>query len=255
MDIVGKTALIVGGASGLGAASARRLHKMGANVVIADMNRAKGELVCAELGSRTLFAEVDITNTEKVLAAVNMAVADFGGIHILVNCAGTGWAQKIVGREGPHDLDVFVKIVNLNLVGTFDSVRLAAFRMQENEPDEEGERGVIINTASVAAFDGQMGQVAYAASKAGVVGMTLVIARDLARSGIRCCCIAPGAFDTPLTGFMDPQLRDTLIQQTQFPKRFGHADEFAMLVQQIVENPFLNGETIRLDGAIRMPPR
>ncbi len=255
MEIQGKTALITGGASGLGEATARRLHRLGANVVIADMNRAKGEALCSQLRERAAFAETDVTRTETVQAAVELAVKQFGGIHILVNCAGTGWVSKTVGKEGPHDLNVFRKIVDLNLIGTFDAIRWAAFHMQNNQPNEDGERGVIINTASVAAFDGQMGQVAYAASKAGVVGMTLVIARDMARSGIRCCTIAPGTFDTPLTGFMSPQAREQLIEQTPFPKRFGKPDEFAMLVQQIVENPFLNGETIRLDGAIRMPPK
>ena len=255
MKIEGKTALITGGASGLGAASAKRLYGMGANVVIADMNQANGEALCSELGAKAAFALVDVTNSETVQASVKLALEKFGGVHILVNCAGSGWIQKVVGKEGPHDLDVFVKILNLNLVGTFDAVRLAAFEMQSNDPNEDGERGVIINTASVAAFDGQMGQVAYAASKAGVVGMTLVLARDLARSGIRCCSIAPGTFETPLTALMAPEARDSMIQQTPFPKRFGHADEFASLVQQIVENPFMNGETIRIDGAIRMPPR
>lgn len=239
----------------MGEATVRRLHRLGANVVISDMNRARGDALCAELGGRVTFAETDVTKTEKVQAAVDLALKQFGAVHILVNCAGTGWVSKIVSKEGPHDLEVFKKIIDLNLTGTFDAVRWAAFRMQGNQPTEDGERGVIVNTASVAAFDGQMGQIAYAASKAGVVGMTLVIARDLARFGIRCCTIAPGTFETPLTGFMAPQVRDQLIEQTPFPKRFGKADEFAMLVQQIVENPFLNGETIRLDGAIRMPPK
>ena len=255
MKIEGKTALITGGASGLGEATVRRLHAQGANVVIVDMKKEPGEALCAELGARAAFAETDVTNTENMQAAVNLAIEKFGAVHILVNCAGTGWVQKTVGREGPHDLDVFVKIINLNLVATFDAVRLAAFHMQNNEPNEDGERGVIINTASVAAFDGQMGQVAYAASKAGVVGMTLVVARDMARSGVRCCTIAPGTFETPLTGFMAPEARDALTEQTPFPKRFGRPDEFAMLVQQITENSFMNGETIRLDGAIRMPAR
>ncbi|MBT4512364.1 MAG: 3-hydroxyacyl-CoA dehydrogenase [Chloroflexi bacterium] len=255
MKIEGKTALITGGASGLGEASVRRLHAQGANIVIVDMKREPGEALCAELGSRAVFAETDVTNTENVQSAVNLAMEKFGAVHILVNCAGTGWIQKTVGREGPHDLDVFVKILNLNLVATFDAVRLAAFQMQNNEPNEDGERGVIINTASVAAFDGQMGQVAYAASKAGVVGMPLVVARDMARSGVRCCTIAPGTFETPLTGFMAPEARDALTQQTPFPKRFGRPDEFAMLVQQITENSFMNGETIRLDGSIRMPAK
>lgn len=253
MKIEGKTALVTGGASGLGEATVKRLHAQGANIVIADMKKEAGDALCAELGSRAVCAEVDVTNTETVQSAVDLAMKEFGAIHILVNCAGTGWIQKTVGREGPHDLDVFVKIVNLNLVATFDAIRLSAFQMQNNDPDEDGERGVIVNTASVAAYDGQMGQVAYAASKAGVVGMTLVIARDLARSGIRCCTIAPGTFETPLTGFMAPEAREALAQQTPFPKRFGRPDEFAMMVQQIAENSFMNGETIRLDGAIRMP--
>jgi len=255
MKIEGATAIVTGGASGLGAATVRRLHALGANLVVADMNQQNGDAICSELGSRTVFSMMDITRTETVQAAVKLAIQKFGAIHILVNCAGSGWVQKIVGKNGPHDLDVFVKIIQLNLVGTFDAVRLAAFEMQNNQPDGLEERGVIINTASVAAFDGQMGQAAYAASKAGVVGLTLVIARDLARSGIRCCTIAPGTFETPLTDLMDPQVRDTLIENTPFPKRFGQPDEFALLVQQIVENSFLNGETIRLDGAIRMPPR
>ena len=253
MKIEGKTALVTGGASGLGEATVKRLHAQGANIVIADMKKEVGDALCAELGSRAVCAEVDVTNTETVQSAVDLAMKEFGAIHILVNCAGTGWIQKTVGREGPHDLDVFVKIVNLNLVATFDAVRLSAFQMQNNDPDEDGERGVIVNTASVAAFDGQMGQVAYAASKAGVVGMTLVIARDMARSGVRCCTIAPGTFETPLTSLMAPEAKEMLASQTPFPKRFGRADEFAMMVQQITENSFMNGETIRLDGAIRMP--
>jgi len=253
VKIEGKTALVTGGASGLGEATVKRLHAQGANIVIADMKKELGDAVCAALGSRVVCAEVDVTNTETVQSAVDLAMKEFGAIHILVNCAGTGWIQKTVGREGPHDLDVFVKIVNLNLVATFDAVRLSAFQMQNNDPDEDGERGVIINTASVAAFDGQMGQVAYAASKAGVVGMTLVIARDMARSGVRCCTIAPGTFETPLTSLMAPEAKEALGQQTPFPKRFGRPDEFAMMVQQITENSFMNGETIRLDGAIRMP--
>jgi NAD(P)-dependent dehydrogenase (short-subunit alcohol dehydrogenase family) len=255
MKIEGTTAFITGGASGLGAATAKRLHAMGANIVIADFNQANGESLCSELGERTAFALIDITNTQTVQAAIKMTMERFGAVHTLVNCAGSGWVSKVVGKEGPHDLDVFVKIINLNLVGTFDSVRLCAYEMQKNDPNEDGERGVIVNTASLAAFEGQMGQVAYAASKAGVAGMTLVIARDLARSGIRCCSIAPGTFETPLTAFMTPEIRESLAEQTPFPKRFGRPDEFASLVQQIVENSYLNGENIRLDGAIRMPPR
>lgn len=255
MEISGKTAFVTGGASGLGAAVVRRLHSAGAGVLVADMNPDKGEALCNELGSMAVFALTDVTNSVTVQSAMSLALERFGGIDIVVNCAGTGWAQKIVGKEGPHDLDVFRKIVDLNLVGTFDVARWAAYHMQGNEPNADGERGVIINTASVAAFDGQMGQVAYAASKAGVVGMTLVIARDMARAGIRCCTIAPGTFETPLTSFMPEPVRDQLLEQTPFPKRMGHPDEFALLVQHIVENSYLNGETIRLDAAVRMPPK
>jgi NAD(P)-dependent dehydrogenase (short-subunit alcohol dehydrogenase family) len=182
-------------------------------------------------------------------------MAKFGRIDICVNCAGTGMAMKIVGRNGPHDLNTFIRVLMINLVGTFDTARLAAFHMQDNEPDENGERGVIINTASVAAWDGQIGQAAYAASKGGIVSMTLTIARDMARSGIRCCTIAPGLFDTPLMAVMPEEQRLALGTQVPFPKRLGHAEEFAMMAQQIIENPYLNGETIRLDGAIRMAPK
>lgn len=255
MDVKGKTAFVTGGASGLGEATTRRLHGAGANVVIADMNWDKGGAICKELGARTAFALVDVTKTETVKAGVDLALKEFGAIHILVNCAGSGWASKTISKEGPHDLDVFKKIVDLNLIGTFDCIRWAAFYMQNNQPNEDGERGVIVNTASIAAFEGQIGQVAYAASKAGVVGMTLVVARDLARSGIRCCTIAPGTFDTPIMGFMAPQMKESIIEQIPFPKRFGRPVEFAMLVQQIVENPFFNGETIRLDAGVRFPPK
>ena len=255
MKIKGKTVMVTGGSSGLGAASVERLHEAGANVVIADVNRQAGETLCGKLDERVAFAEIDLTAPGAVQSAVDLCLSRFGAVHVLVNCAGTGWAQKTVGKEGPHDLDTFMKVIRLNLVGSFDAIRLTAFRMQDNEPGEEGERGVIVNTASAAAFDGQVGQVAYAASKGGVVGMTLVVARDLARAGIRCCTIAPGLFTTPLTSLMPQEARDRLIEQTPFPNRFGQADEFAMMVQQIVENPFLNGETIRLDGALRMGVR
>ena len=255
MDVKGKTAFVTGGASGLGEATTRRLHGAGANVVIADMNWDKGGTLCKEMGARTAFALVDVTKTETVKAGVDLALKEFGAVHILVNCAGSGWASKTITKEAPHDLDVFKKIVDLNLIGTFDCIRWAAFYMQSNQPNEDGERGVIVNTASIAAFEGQIGQVAYAASKAGVVGMTLVVARDLARSGIRCCTIAPGAFDTPIMGYMAPGMKESIIEQIPFPKRFGRPVEFAMLVQQIVENPFFNGETIRLDAGVRFPPK
>jgi len=255
MDLQGKTALITGGASGLGAATARRFHARGANVMIADMNEQNGKKILAELSDRAAFSLVDVTETTQVEATVKKTVETFGQIDILINCAGTGLPMKTVGKNGPHDLNAYVRIIKINLIGTFDFIRLAAFHMQDNTPNDDGERGVIVNTASVAAFDGQIGQAAYSASKAGVVGMTLTVARDMARSGIRCCTIAPGMFDTGLTSIMPPAMKQGLVAQTPFPTRFGRPDEYAMLAQQIVENPMLNGETIRLDGAMRMQPR
>ena len=252
MKIEGKTALVTGGASGLGRATIEHLHRLGANVVIADINAQKGEEFCAQLGDRAAFALVNVTKTETIQAAVDLALEKFGAIHVLVNCAGTGSAMKIVGKNGPHDLNVFKQIVDLNLVGTFDASRLAAFKMQENQPDENGERGVIVNCASIAAFEGQAGQVAYSASKAGVVGMTLTVARDMGSMGIRCCTIAPGVFDTPLMALAPEQVKEGIAASTPFPKRLGNPKEFAMLSQHIIENPFLNGETIRLDGAVRL---
>lgn len=255
MDIKGKTAVITGGASGLGAATANRLYGMDANIVVMDMNKDKGESLCHQLGKKAVFARTDVTDTTQVQAAIKLAMETFGKIDICINCAGTGMAMKIVGRNGPHDLNTFIRILMINLVGTFDTARLAAFHMQDNEPNEDGERGVIINTASVAAWDGQIGQAAYSASKGGIVSMTLTIARDMARSGIRCCTIAPGLFDTPLMAVMPEEQRLALGVQVPFPKRLGQAKEFAMMAQQIIENPYLNGETIRLDGAIRMAPK
>lgn len=255
MEIKGKTAIITGGASGLGKATAQRFHRMGAKIIIADMNPLNASVVLEELGSNVEFVEVNVTDTEQVKAAVDTAIEKFGSVDIVVNCAGTGMAMKTVGKDGPHDLNVFKQIVDINLIGTFDMIRQAAFKMQDNEPNEESERGVIVNCSSVAAFDGQMGQVSYSASKGAVVAMTLTVARDLGRSGIRCCTITPGTFDTPLMSFVSDEVRDQLHDLTPFPKRYGKPDEFAMLAQQIVENPFLNGETIRLDGALRMPPR
>ena len=255
MEIKGKTAVITGGASGLGEAAVERLHGLGAKILIVDMNKEKGEALCKKLGGDMAFAQANVTVSEQLQAAVKTAMERFGKIDICINCAGTGLPMKIVGRDGPHDLNAFIQIIMINLVGTFDMARLAAFHMQNNEPNEDGERGVIINTASVAAYDGQIGQCAYSASKGGVVSMTLTIARDLARSGIRCCTIAPGLFDTPLMALMPEEQRLALGQQTPFPKRLGYAVEYAMLAQQIVENSYLNGETIRLDGAIRMSPK
>jgi 3-hydroxyacyl-CoA dehydrogenase/3-hydroxy-2-methylbutyryl-CoA dehydrogenase len=253
MEIKGKTAIVTGGASGLGAATIRRLHGKGANVVIADFNVQGGEALAAELGESAAFAKMDVTNSAEVQAGVDLAMEKFGAVHILVNCAGTGSAMRTVGREAPHDLDAFKRVIDINLIGTFDAIRQSAFQMQKNDKgDGNQDRGVVINTASAAAFDGQVGQVAYSASKAAIVGMTLPIARDLSPLGVRICTIAPGIFDTPLMMAAPDEVRASLAQQIPFPKRFGKPDEFAMLVQQIIENPMMNGETIRLDGAIRM---
>lgn len=255
MDIRGKTAVITGGVSGLGEATARLLYSMEANVVLLDVNQERGMALCRELGQRAAFAPTDVTETSQVQAAMKLAMEKFGAIHLAVNCAGVGTPAKVVGKEGPHDLGHFIKVLNINLVGTFDVLRWAAFYMTSNEPDSEGERGVIVNTASIAAFEGQIGQVAYAASKAGIVGLTLPAARELARFGIRVVTIAPGTFDTPLLAGLPEQIRTSLGQQIPFPPRLGRPSEFAMLVQHIIQNPVLNGETIRLDGALRMPPK
>jgi NAD(P)-dependent dehydrogenase (short-subunit alcohol dehydrogenase family) len=255
MEIRGKTALITGGVSGLGEATSRRLHLLGANVVMVDLNEERGRSLSQELGERAFFVKGDVTNPQDVRGAVEVAVQRFGAIHVAVNCAGIGAPAKVVGKEGPHDLEHFVKIIQVNLVGTFDVLRWAAFYMTRNEPNEEGERGVIVNTSSIAAFEGQIGQVAYSASKAGIVGLTLPAARELARYGIRVVTIAPGTFDTPLLAALPEQVRISLGQQIPFPPRLGKPVEFAMLVQHIIENPVLNGETIRLDGALRMPPK
>jgi 3-hydroxyacyl-CoA dehydrogenase/3-hydroxy-2-methylbutyryl-CoA dehydrogenase len=255
MEIRGKTALITGGVSGLGEATSRRLHLLGANVVMVDLNEERGRSLSQELGERAFFVKGDVTNSQDVRGAVEVAVQRFGAIHVAVNCAGIGAPAKVVGKEGPHDLEHFVKIIQVNLVGTFDVLRWAAFYMTRNEPNEEGERGVIVNTSSIAAFEGQIGQVAYSASKAGIVGLTLPAARELARYGIRVVTIAPGTFDTPLLAALPEQVRISLGQQIPFPPRLGKPVEFAMLVQHVIENPVLNGETIRLDGALRMPPK
>ena len=256
MNINGKTAIITGSASGLGAATARRLHNLGANVLIADINEEKGQAISGELGDNAVFARMDVTSSQDIQSGIDLAVEKFKSMDILVNCAGLGFAMRTVGKNGPHDLDAFKSIISVNLIGTFDAIRLAAFQMQNNEPDnEDGERGVIINTASVAAFDGQIGQVSYSASKGGIVGMTLPIARDLSVAGIRVCTIAPGIFDTPLMQAATEEVKASLVDQIPFPKRFGRPAEYALLAQQIIENPVLNGETIRLDGAIRMAPK
>lgn len=253
MEIKNTVFLITGGASGLGEETARTIHQQGGRVVIVDMNDERGNQVAEELGG--YYVHADVTDEEAVQNAVNTAVEKAGGLHGVVNCAGFGMSKKVVGRKGPFPLEIFNHVLQVNLVGTFNVIRLAAEKMMENEPNEEGERGVIINTASAAAFEGQIGQAAYSASKAGVVGMTLPIARELAASGIRVMTIAPGLFNTPLFAQATDEIRDALGKQIPFPPRLGKSSEFASLVQAIVTNPMLNGETIRLDGAIRMQPK
>lgn len=254
MQADGAVALVTGGASGLGRASVEALVAGGAKAVICDLPRSAGESVAAELGASVVFAPTDVTNAEEVQAAVDLAVQRFGGLHIAVNCAGIGWAQRTVSKSGPHDLKVFDLVIRVNLVGTFNVIRLAAQQMSSQEPRGE-ERGVVVNTASVAAYDGQIGQAAYSASKGGVVAMTLPVARDLAARLIRVVTIAPGTFDTPMLAQLPEEQRQKLASEIPHPQRLGQPEEFASLVRHIVENPMLNGETIRLDGAIRMPPR
>jgi NAD(P)-dependent dehydrogenase (short-subunit alcohol dehydrogenase family) len=253
MDIQGSGTLVVGGASGLGAATVRRLHERGAAVTIADVNTEKGEALAAELG--VPFAACDVREEEQVQAAVDAAAEAGGGLRIAVCCAGTGWAQRTASSKGPHALMPFEVIIAINLVGTFNVLRLAAHRMLDNEPGPDGERGVCVNTASIAAFDGQIGQVAYSASKAGIAGLTLPAARDLARSGIRVVTIAPGLFDTPLLAALPEDAREALGRSVPFPSRLGLPEEYAHLAAHVVENRMLNGEVIRLDGALRMAPQ
>jgi len=255
MRIDGTSALVAGGASGLGAATARALHERGASVVIADLNAEKGEELASELGERARFVEANVIEPEQVQAAVDAAVEVEGGLRISVCCAGIGWAQRTAGKQGPHDLEIFHNVIKVNLIGTFNVLRLACTAMNENEPDGDGERGVCVNTASIAAFDGQIGQVAYAASKGGVVGLTLPAARDMSSRGIRVCTIAPGLFDTPLLAALPSEQREALGAGIPFPSRLGLPEEYAQLAVQIAENQMLNGETIRLDGALRMPPK
>jgi NAD(P)-dependent dehydrogenase (short-subunit alcohol dehydrogenase family) len=253
MDISGSGALVVGGASGLGEATARRLAGQGAILTIADVNGDRGQALADELGAT--FAQVDVREEDQVQAAVDAAASADGGLRIAITCAGTGWAQKTANSKGPHPLEPFEVIIAINLIGTFNVLRLAAARMIDNAPNADGERGVLVNTASVAAFDGQIGQVAYSASKGGVVGMTLPVARDLAQYGIRVNTIAPGLFDTQLLAALPEEARESLGRTIPFPPRLGRPSEYALLAEQIVVNPMLNGETIRLDGAIRMAPR
>lgn len=244
--------LISGGASGLGLATARELVGQGGKVVLLDINAEAGQQALAELGANARFVLADITREEDGRAAVAQVPEAFGALHGLVNCAGVAPAEKVLGRNGAHGLDSFRRTVEINLIGSFNLLRLAAEAMAQNTPNAGGERGVIINTASVAAFDGQMGQAAYAASKGGVAALTLPAARDLARSGIRVMCIAPGVFETPMMAGMPQEVRDSLAANVPFPPRLGRPDEYAALVRHIVENTMLNGEVIRLDGALRM---
>jgi len=252
MNIQDRHFIVTGASSGIGEAVARRLHGLGASVTLADINEENGNKVAAELGAKAQFCRTDISDEASVQACVDKAEETFGAINGLVNCAGIPGAERVVGREGPHRLASFQKALNVNLLGTFNMIRLTADKMQNNEPGPDSERGVIINTASVAAYDGQIGQAGYAASKGGVVAMTLPIARELARFGIRVMTIAPGLFKTPMMDVLPQEVQESLGASVPFPQRLGNPDEFASLTQQIIENTMLNGETIRLDGAIRM---
>ena len=255
MKISGKTFIITGGGSGLGEATARALVEAEGNVVLADNQAEKAEAAAYLLGERSRFVVCDITDEATTQEAIDTAVNTFGGLHGVVNCAGVGMAMKVLSQAGPHRLDVFQTLININLVGTFNVIRLAALVMSKQEPTDTGERGVIINTASIAAFEGQIGQAAYAASKGGIVAMTLPIARELARSGIRVVTIAPGTFDTPMMALLPEPVRQSLAAQIPFPPRLGRPSEFAALAKHIIENEMINGETIRIDGAIRMMPK
>jgi NAD(P)-dependent dehydrogenase (short-subunit alcohol dehydrogenase family) len=253
MDIRNSSFIVTGGASGLGAATVEMIAANGGNVVIADLKG--GEALAARLGKQAVFQPTDVSSEEQAQACVARALQAFGKLHGLINCAGIAVGEKTVGKEGPHSLASFSKVIQVNLIGTFNMIRLAAEAMSKQEANAAGERGVIVNTASVAAFDGQIGQAAYSASKGGVVGMTLPIARDLSRSGIRVVTVAPGIFETPMLMGMPQDVRDSLGKQVPFPSRLGRPGEYAALVRHIVENEMLNGETIRLDGAIRMGPK
>ncbi len=255
MEIQGKIFLISGGGSGLGKATVQRLVRQGAQVMIADINQTAGEQNVAEVGEQVDFVHTDVTDEASVKNVVQLTVKRFGALHGAINCAGIGTAERTLSKRGVHALASFTKTIQVNLIGTFNVLRLAAEVMAHNEPGESGERGVIINTASVAAFDGQIGQIAYAASKGGIVGMTLPAARDLAIFGIRVMTIAPGIFDTPLLAGLSEAARLSLGQQVPFPSRLGQPHEYADLVAHIIQNQMLNGEVIRLDGAIRMAPK
>jgi len=253
MDLQGAGTIVAGGASGLGAATARALAERGARVAIADLNEENANAVAEEVGG--VAFKTDVTSEDEVRAAVDGAVEAFGGIRFAASCAGIGWAERVVGKNGPANLQPFETVIRVNLIGTFNVLRFAAAAMAANDPGEDGERGAVVMTASIAAYDGQIGQTAYSASKGGVVGLTLPAARDLSRQGIRVCTIAPGTFDTPLLAALPQEARDELGKQVPFPQRLGSPEEFAALACHIAENRMLNGETIRLDGALRMPPK
>jgi NAD(P)-dependent dehydrogenase (short-subunit alcohol dehydrogenase family) len=255
MDVTGRAFLITGGGSGLGAATARRLAAAGAKVLVVDRDAKSGAAVVDEIGEAARFAEADVTDTMSIQRAIDAAIETFGGLNGVVHCAGIVAAGRVLGKQGPHDLELFAKVVNVNLVGTFNVVRLVAAAMAKSPAGDDGERGVIVLTSSIAAYDGQIGQAAYAASKGGVASMTLPLARDLARHGIRVVTIAPGIFDTPMMAGMSDEVRSSLAAEVPFPKRLGHPDEFAALAQHAIENSMLNGEVVRLDGAARMPAK
>jgi 3-hydroxyacyl-CoA dehydrogenase / 3-hydroxy-2-methylbutyryl-CoA dehydrogenase len=248
-------AIVTGGASGLGEATVRRIVEQGGKAALLDLSVERGDALVKELGEQAVFIKTDVTSEEQVSNAINKAIESFGSINTVVNCAGIGVAGKLLSRKGVHSLDMFSKVISINLIGTFNVIRLASDQMSKNEANELGERGVIINTASVAAFDGQVGQAAYSASKGGVVGMTLPIARELAAYGIRVMTIAPGLFHTPMFDSLPEEARDSLGKMVPFPQRLGYPEEYALLAESILTNPMLNGETIRLDGAIRMQPK
>jgi NAD(P)-dependent dehydrogenase (short-subunit alcohol dehydrogenase family) len=255
MQLNASTFIVTGGSSGLGAATARRFRAQGARVVIADVNEELGQQLANELSPDCSFCKTDVVSEADARAAVDLARERFGALHGLVNCAGIGPAERVNGKKGPHRLETFTQVIQVNLIGAFNMIRLAAAAMATNAPNDAGERGVIINTASVAVWDGQIGQAAYAASKGGIVAMTLPIARELASSGVRVCTIAPGIFQTPMLAGLPAEVQESLGKSVPFPPRLGRPEEYAALAQQIVENEMLNGETIRLDGALRMAPR